>query len=195
MKNIILASKSERRKKLLNEMGVNFITIPSSIDEQNFNEKIRPSSFCMNLAKLKASDVANKNPNSLVIGSDTIIYFNNKIIGKPKNIKQAKQYISNFSNKTHAVYSGVFIIIKNINFKVQFYDKTLVTFHKLLKEDIEYYIKNYNCLDKAGGYGIQSWSKVFIKKINGCYNNVVGFPVSKFHILCRSNKILNETIR
>ena len=195
MSQIILASKSKRRIDLLNEIGFDFMSIPSSIDERKINKKIRPSSFCMNASKLKALDISNKNPNSLVVGSDTIIYFQKKIIGKPNNIEQAKKNLLNFSDKTHIVYSGISIIKKNEKLNIQFYDKTYVTFNKIQKEDVEYYIKNHNCLDKAGAYGIQSWSKIFIKRINGCYNNVIGFPISEFYKLCNSNVILKKHIR
>ena len=160
MSKIVLASKSKRSIDLLNEIGFDFISIPSSIDERKINKKVRPSSFCINLSKLKALYISNKNPNSLVIGSDTIIYFQKKIIGKPDNTEQAKKILLNFSNKTHIVYTGISIIKKNEKFNIQLYDKTYVTFNKIQKEDVEYYIKNHNCLDKAGAYGIQSWSKI-----------------------------------
>jgi septum formation protein len=141
---------------------------------------------------LKCKNIANKYNNSVVIGADTIVFFKKKIYNKPKNKKDAIKQLNSLSNNTHIVYTGVSIISKIKKIDILFYDKTYVTFNKLQKTDIKHYINLYNPMDKSGSYGIQDWSAVFVKKINGCYNNVIGFPLSKFYKLSIENKLINH---
>ena len=93
------------------------------------------------------------------------------------------------------MYTGVSLSIKSHNINIIFYDKTRVEFYNLNNSDINYYIDNHNPFDKAGSYGIQDWSGIFIKKIDGCFNNVVGFPLSKFYKLANNNNILKFIIK
>ena len=123
----------------------------------------------MYLAKKKCEVVANKFKNSLVIGADTIVYHNNKILGKPRNKSEAVLHLNALSGDTHKVYTGVSIIHKNKNINTLFYEKTFVTFNTLDKNDIEFYVTHHNPYDKAGSYGIQDWSIIFAQKINGCF--------------------------
>ena len=180
--DIILASKSPRRKEILDNIFKKLKVI-----EPNYNEKIlkykKPENFCMNTALSKASSISKNYPQSYIISADTIIYLDKTIIGKPENKYQAIKYLSLLSNNNHKVYTGVSLI--NVNKKINkvFFDVTSVYFNKLRKREIEYYIDNYQPFDKAGSYGIQDWSKVFIKKIDGCFYNVVGFPLPKFYKL------------
>ena len=180
--NIILASKSPRRKEILQGLFTNFKVV-----HPKFKEKIiyknNPSNSCINLSKGKAISVAKDFPNYYIIAADTIVYLENKILGKPKNKSEAKNYLKLLSNKTHEVYTGVSIINKNKNICKSFFDKTIVCFNEINSKEISFYIDNYKPFDKAGAYGIQDWSKIFIKKINGCFYNVVGFPLPKFYKL------------
>ena len=180
--NIILASKSPRRKELLKILIKNFRVVHPKYKEKIIQNN-NPVEFCKNSARAKAMSIVNKFPNYYIIGADTIIYFNDKILGKPKNKLQAQFYLKSLSNTTHEVYTGVFLINKKKNINRSFFDKTIVCFNKINDTEISFYINNYKPFDKAGGYGIQEWSSVFIKKINGCFYNVVGFPLPKFYKL------------
>ena len=177
--DIILASKSPRRKQLLSILGLKFEVISSDFDESDVVFNISPQEFCESLAYNKAKVVADKFPNKLVIGADTIVFCDNKIYPKPKNNNIASFFLNELSNKTHHVYTGISLIM---NGKAHtFHECTAVTFKKISKNEIEYYINNFCPIDKAGAYGIQDWSSIFVKKIEGCYFNVVGFPISKFY--------------
>jgi septum formation protein len=117
----------------------------------------------------------------LVIGADTIVVFNNKILGKPSNKEEGTEMLSRLSGKTHTVITGVCLELKDQKIYEIFSEETRVTFQHLSKNEIQNYIETYNPLDKAGSYGIQDWFSVCVKKVNGCYYNVVGFPLSAFY--------------
>ena len=194
--NIILASKSPRRKILLEKANLKFKILESNFCEKNNNlNHNRPSYYCRDLAKLKSIDVANNFTDSLVIGADTIVYKNGIIYNKPKNKSEAISHLKALSNDTHIVYTGVALIIKSKNIKLSFYEKTFVTFYKLNNSDINFYINKYKPYDKAGAYGIQDWSMIFVKGIKGCFNNVIGFPISKFYKLSTKHRVLNKVIK
>ena len=194
--NIILASKSPRRKDLLERINLKFDIIDSSFDENKVKISNNiPHKYCMKLAEYKCKSVSEKHIDSLVIGSDTIVYHNKQILDKPKNKSEAKKHLNMLSDNTHIVYTGVFLSIKAKDISIPFYEKSYVTFHKLSNQDIDYYIEHFKPYDKAGSYGIQDWSMVFVKKINGCFNNVVGFPVSKFFKLGLNNSTINQIIK
>ena len=141
------------------------------------------------MAKQKANSISKKYKNNFIIGADTIVYFKKQILEKPNNFIEAKKYLSMLSNNIHTVYTGVYIRHYNKNINIKFYDKTNITFYNLIDKDINYYINNHEPFDKAGAYGIQDWSCLFAKKINGCFYNVVGFPISKFYQILIKNKI------
>ena len=189
--NLILASKSPQRINLMKEMNINFNIFESKINENDIDIK-KPHAFCKKLAIKKSNYVFKKYKNSIVIGADTVIYFNKQIIGKPKNKKEAYSILKSLSGNHHYVYTGVSIISKKINYS--FYDKTKVAFYDLNDNLINYYIENFNPYDKAGAYGIQDWSKIFIKKINGCYYNVIGLPIPKLFKIFEAEKQLNNLI-
>jgi len=194
--DIILASQSPRRKKLLNKLNLKFKVLSSSINENKVKANFKiPSKYCMKLAHLKCADIANKYENKLIIGADTIVYCDNKIIEKPQNKLEAFKQLKLLSNRTHLVYTGVSIQIKKINYLYNFFDKTYVTFHNLNDNEINYYINNYSPYDKSGSYGIQDWSFTFVKKINGCFDNVVGFPLSKFYKLTTNDEVINNILK
>jgi len=177
---IILASGSPRRKALLKQIDLDFEVIPSSVHE-DFNIDKTPKDFVEHYSKLKAIDVANNYPNHLVIGADTVVVLDNKIIGKPKDVEDSKRILNTLSGNTHKVITGVTLTIQNKDVIDTFSKVTKVTFNKLTDEQIQYYIDKYKPLDKAGSYGIQDWFAVCVNKIEGCYFNVMGFPLSKFY--------------
>ena len=173
--NIILGSQSPRRKELLKLMGLDFKVKKINVNE-NFSQNLSATKVAVFLSKKKANAYSIKK-NDLLICADTIVYSDKKILGKPSTKKQAATMLQALSNKKHFVVTGV--TIKMINKEVSFYERSTVYFNKLSKQEINFYIENYNALDKAGGYGIQDWIGIIgIKKISGCYYNVMGLPTS-----------------
>ena len=187
---IILASNSPRRKELLRLIDLEHDVIASSVHE-DFNIDLAPTDFAKHYANLKANDVASTHPNSLVIGADTIVVLDDNIIGKPSDENDSKAMLRNLSDRTHTVITGVSLIWPEKDIQDIFSQKTKVTFKKLTEEQINYYVDNYQPFDKAGSYGIQDWFAVCVKKINGCFYNVMGFPLSKFY--SHYSKIINGT--
>ena len=180
--NIILASKSPRRKEILKNIFKDLKIVNPDYNENTIKNK-EPENYCMNIALGKASYVSKIYPEAYIISADTIVYLDKNILGKPKNKSEAIEYLSLLSGNQHKVFTGVAIINADKKINKVFFDMTLVYFNKLTKQEIEYYINNYHPFDKAGGYGIQDWSKVFIKKKDGGFYNVVGFPLPKFYKL------------
>ena len=180
--NIILASKSPRRKEILKNIFKDLKIVNPDYNENTIKDK-EPENYCMNIALGKASSISKIYSQAYIISADTIVYLDENILGKPKNKSEAIEYLSLLSGNQHKVFTGVAIINADKKINKVFFDMTLVYFNKLTKQEIEYYINNYHPFDKAGGYGIQDWSKVFIKKIDGCFYNVVGFPLPKFYKL------------
>jgi septum formation protein len=175
---IILATTSPRRHELAQTMGLDFEIHPSNYEEDiTGNKKLTPKEMVKLFAYGKASDVAKKFREGIVIGVDTIVVFNGKKLGKPKNDEDAFNMLKNFSGKKQYVYSGVCLINCKTKKIIKDCEITEVYFKKLEDEEIRSYLKTGEHLDKAGGYGIQDLSSIFIKKINGCYFNVMGFPI------------------
>ena len=183
MKNnykIILASQSPRRAEILRMIGVNFKVESSNIYE-DINQKIEQNEIAINISKAKAEKISQKYPKITIIGADTIVVFNEKIFGKPKNKSESRKMLKALSGNCHKVITGVTIMNEELGFLKTFSETTKVFVQKIPTKQIEFYVNNYNTLDKAGSYGIQEWFSVWIKKINGCYYNIMGLPVSKLH--------------
>ena len=178
--NIILASQSPRRAEILRMIGVNFKVEPSNIYEQ-INQKIDQNKIAINISKAKAEKISHKYPNITIIGADTIVVFNEKVFGKPKNKSESRKMLKALSGNCHKVITGVTIMNEELGVLKTFSETTKVFVQKIPIKQIELYVNNYNTLDKAGSYGIQEWFSVWIKKINGCYYNVMGLPISKLH--------------
>lgn len=190
MRKIILASSSPRRKEILNQVSVKFDIIPSLCDE--VITKSNPSEIVEELASQKAEEVAKKiTYDSVIIGADTIVAVNNKILGKPKNKDEAFEMVKMIQNNYHNVYTGVCLIIKSENYykKIVFHEKTEVSLYQMTDEQIWDYISTDEPMDKAGAYAIQGKFAIYIKAINGDYNTIVGLPISKIY-----NTLLNENI-
>ena len=176
---IILASKSPRRKEILEKAGYNFTVIESYFNE--VTSLSNPIEICKYFALSKAKEVYNKtkNENAIVLGADTIVYLNGEILGKPKNKKEAINMLKKLSNKTHQVYTGYAIIYKNLI--INDYDLTEVTFNNLSPKLIKEYVETGSPLDKAGAYGIQD-DYYLVKTIKGKVSNVIGLPIEKIKI-------------
>ena len=177
----ILASSSPRRRELLLRLQTPFDIILPDVDESIIPPDGSPETYCTALAELKANDISQHYPNNLVIGSDTIVVLDNNIMGKPEDKAMAQNMLEALSSKTHHVYTGVCLKWAERNIHHLFAEITTVTFRKLSERDINHYIESFPPYDKAGSYGIQDWSAVFVKEIKGCYDNVVGFPISRFY--------------
>ncbi len=180
---IILASASPRRREILGNLGLEFAVVPSTVEEKS--TEIEPEKIAMELSRQKAQDVAKTacDKGTLVIGCDTIVVKNGKILGKPKTEGEAKEMLSLLSASEHTVISGLTLVLGD---KVlSKCEKTQVFFDKLSKSEMENYIASGDPFDKAGGYGIQGSASRFIKGINGCYFNVVGLPVHLFYQMAK----------
>ena len=183
----ILASKSIRRKEILNKINLDFEVFNSQLIEKNITNNYKnQSAYCKRLAVMKSKAVSKKFPDHYVIGADTIVVLNNKILNKPSNKKEAINHLNLLSNTKHIVYTGVSLINLSQNINKSFIEKTTVYFNKLNNNEINNYVTKFKPYDKAGGYAIQEYSNVFVKKINGCFYNVVGFPLPKFYKLLNS---------
>jgi len=176
---IILASTSPRRKQLLEQIDLSFEIIPSSIHE-DFSIPLAPEPFAQHYAHAKAENIAIQHPDALVIGADTIVVFNNKILGKPKDKQDSFNMLSMLSGQTHRVITGVSIHWQNKNIIDTFFETTFVTLTQINSSAINHYIETYRPFDKAGSYGIQDSFSVYVKKIEGDFYNVMGFPLSAF---------------
>jgi septum formation protein len=183
-RRIVLASGSPRRKKLLEDIGFEFEVITSNVDEGQVSEMLVPSKYVMELALLKAKDVAkNLDKCALVIGADTTVVINNKIINKPIDKNDAFHILSELSDNKHKVYTGIAFVDSANNQSFYTYQETEVTFRKLSEKEIWAYIESGSPMDKAGAYGIQDdFGAVFVNNINGCYYNIVGLPLELFYI-------------
>lgn len=182
---IILASKSPRRKELLEQIGLAFEVIVSDADE-NIEERV-PEEFVMELSRIKSKAVLDSvddiDDETIIIGADTIVVYDGKILGKPKDEEDAFEMLKMLSNNVHEVITGVTLLSKksgNVDMDT-FYEKTKVFTYEMTDNEIREYIATKEPMDKAGSYGIQGIGGKFIKQIEGDYNNVVGLPVSRIY--------------
>ena len=176
---IILASRSPRRSALLRQMGFQFEVRSKEISESSV-AVTDPIDRVIQLSRKKAEAVLGEVEDSLIIGADTIVSLDKKIFGKPSNPEEAKDMLRSLSGKTHEVFTG-FTILETRDRSISDYEKTRVTFRKIEDWEIEDYVNSGEPLDKAGAYGIQDRSGLFVDRIEGCFYNVVGFPLTKFY--------------
>ena len=195
MSQMILASASPRRKELLEQIGAEFVICPAKGEE--VITETDPSAVVMELSRQKAEEVAygvliyneqhadlTTPQDILVIGADTVVGYENQILGKPKDEEDARRMLTMLSGKTHSVYTGVtfvFIDKEGRTGEHCFFEKTDVCMYPLKEEEIDRYIQSGDPMDKAGSYGIQGRFAIHIKEIRGDYNNVVGLPVARLY--------------
>lgn len=177
---LILASASPRRSALLSQIGLTFEIFPSEIEEPLPNKNLFPEKVTQKLAKLKARTVAERYTEGVVIGADTLVVFKKALLGKPKNREDAKSMLSRLSGKTHRVITGVALIDVKKKTETTWSEVTKVCFRELCANEIDNYIESGEAKDKAGAYGIQGRGAAFVKRIDGCYFNVVGLPLASF---------------
>lgn len=178
MSKIILASASPRRKELMELAGYDFEVICADIVEA-VPEKAMPQEVVMSLALQKAQAVAAEHKEAVVIGSDTVVALDGKILGKPHSEQEACEMLRSLSGRTHKVFTGVAIVcggkVKN------FFDETDVEFYSLGDDEIKKYVATGEPTDKAGAYGIQGKGSVLVKRINGDFFSVMGLPIAKLY--------------
>jgi septum formation protein len=175
MKNICLASSSIRRQQILKDLGLDFV-VSYPVE---FKEKLSgsdPEALVCHNALGKAKDVAKKYKDSIIIGCDTIVVFNNEILGKPLTPDNAHVMLMKLRGNYHSVFSGLAVIDMQKNKKLIGCDKTEVKFRDLSEKEIKDYVDSGEPLDKAGAYGIQECGGAFVESIKGSFSNVVGLP-------------------
>jgi septum formation protein len=173
---LILASKSPRRRSLLEQAGLAFRVVPSSIDESSVAVS-SPEDYVRRLSEAKANDIARQYPDKWVIGADTIVLKAGVILGKPASQSEARTMLKNLSGQTHQVLTGYAICCLARQHLFSEIVKTDVLFKNLTAAEIEWYIQTKEPFDKAGAYAIQGLGAFLVKSINGSYTNVVGLPV------------------
>ncbi len=182
---IYLASASPRRKELLTQAGFDFTILPSDIEEQL--RDCAPGQAAEELAFQKADDVYRRLKGQaeeyMVIGADTIVCYDDEILGKPKDPQEAFDMLKLLSDRTHQVITGISIIARRRGAKqaVLFHETTSVTLYPIPDDELKAYIATGDSLDKAGAYGIQGAFAVHVREIQGDYNNVVGLPIAKLY--------------
>jgi septum formation protein len=179
--DIILASKSPRRRHLLGELGIRFRVIDDIDMEEIYPASLRAGEIPLYLAKAKASCCDSCMGNdSILITADTIVWLNNQIIEKPVDSEDAVDMLRKLSGQMHEVFTGV--CIRTLHAETSFCASSRVFFRKLEEEEIRYYVEKYKPLDKAGAYGVQEWiGYVGVERIEGSYFNVMGLPVQQLY--------------
>ena len=176
MPRLLLASSSPRRHQLMDEAGYQFEVCCSNVEEIS-DESMSAVELTTANAKLKAAPVSHANPDSIVIGADTVVSSDNKIFGKPTDLKHAAVMLAQLTGRTHNVTTGVSILSQNQ--EINFHVITEVTFKPLSKTDILQYLNLIDPLDKAGAYAAQEHGEYIIDKYSGSYTNVVGLPMNE----------------
>ena len=178
---VFLASKSPRRRELLEQLRISFSIINKGCIDETYPDSIPAEEIPLYLSNKKADAYIHSfNANELVITADTLVISDGKVLGKPHNHDEAASMLRQLSGKTHKVVTGVCISSKNK--RTSFSTVTEVKFAEITEEDIEYYIENFLPYDKAGAYGIQEWiGCVAVEGINGSFYNVMGLPVHQLY--------------
>lgn len=196
MKPLILASQSPRRKLLLKQIGLKFRVMPSHVAEV-LSTKQAPGDNAKRIAYEKAFEVASRVRKGIVIGADTIVVLDHHVLGKPSSKEDARRMLKLLSGREHSVYTGFALVDVESKKHVGGVEETKVRFRTLEEKEIIAYVDSGSPMDKAGSYGIQDdFGAVFIEKVNGCYYNVVGFPLARFYLMLQRfiNSLDSESI-
>lgn len=188
MKKMILASQSPRRKMLLQQLGLEFDSVPAHISEE-ISQYENPTEAVREIARKKAAEVAARCPAGLIIAADTIVVCAGQVLGKPVSERDAYDKLRFLSGRFHEVVTGVCLHDVESEIYDVDHEVTRVLFRTISEEEIWAYIKTKEPLDKAGAYGIQGYGAVFVERIEGCYFNVVGLPIARFYRMLRKQGI------
>lgn len=180
--HLVLASQSERRSHILRQIGLNFQQDFDLVDEQALPGE-NPHDFTLRLAESKAKIVRRRHPRSILIGADTIVRVEDRVLGKPSNRQEAKEMLYLLSGRRHQVITGLCLLETETDRCIARNAITDVLFAELSPHEIEAYIGTGEPEDKAGSYGIQEKGALWVREIHGCYYNIVGFPVRLFYEL------------
>jgi septum formation protein len=181
---IILASASPRRSEILESLGINFLAVSSNVDERPHVDET-PADYIIRIARSKVIGVARQYESGLVIGADTVVVLDSKILGKPSDDEDARQMLESLAGRWHAVMTGVALYDTTTKREVVDFEKTLVRFAPLSIAEIDWYIATGEHKDKAGAYGIQGSAGLFVEEIAGNYHNVVGLPIPLVYRLAK----------
>ena len=172
---LILGSSSPRRKEILGFFSIPFKQVSPDFDEAQVIFQGDPAAFASEIAHRKALCLAARFPNDVILTADTVVYRNNEVFSKPENMKEAHAMLQELSGKEHQVFTGVSVLKKNEAFIEA--EKTTVFFNELTEPQILKYQDHFHPLDKAGGYAIQKGGSLIVKRIEGCYYNIMGLPI------------------
>lgn len=176
---LLLASKSPRRHQLLRDAGFDFDYVKIEANE-DFPPHLSPEKICTFLAEHKSNHYPENIGNKVLVTADTIVFIDGKVLNKPANSSDAHLMLRALSGNTHSVFTGV--CLRNDHKSYSFFEHTQVTFHDLSDQEIAFYIQTHAPFDKAGAYGVQDWmGYIGVQGIQGCFYNVMGFPVAKFY--------------
>lgn len=176
---LILASQSPRRQQLLTQMGIPFRVEPSDAESTTVVTNLTPAEQARTLALAKARDVAGRYPDAVVLAADTIVVVDRQVLGKPAGAEEARQMLARLAGREHQVITGVAIIHQAAGRQVVVHEVTRVWIRPLGANQIEWYVRSGEPLDKAGAYAIQGLAAALVERIDGCYYNVVGLPLSR----------------
>jgi septum formation protein len=180
-----LASASPRRREILAGLGFGLVIDPSTVPEPERKPGESLPAYVVRAARIKASEVARRHPDRLIVGADTIVVIRERILGKPADAQEARDMLKNLSGRWHEVFTGVTVIDNSLHRSGSTHSRSRVHMSRLTRSDIEEYLSTGEYQDKAGAYAIQGYASIFIDRIEGCYFNIVGFPVFAFARLCR----------
>jgi len=176
--HIILASNSPRRRELLEQAGIAYVSDPADVDESILPGE-SPEVYAVRLALAKAAETASRYADGRVLGADTIVVVGGEILGKPASLEDAARMLTMLSGRSHNVITGVALVDASDGRSMMGCETTEVRFRELSASEIEDYVATGEPMDKAGGYGIQGRASVFVEGITGCFFNVVGLPLAR----------------
>lgn len=173
---LILASSSPRRKDLLARLGTRFQIVPAEVEEESLNGEL-PHEQVGRLAHAKAKEISDRFPDSWVLGADTIVVVDGRVLGKPRDREEAKSMLDTLAGRTHEVYTGYALINSAAGVSLVRWVRSLVTIRSLSPDEIEGYVDTGEPMDKAGAYAVQGIGSGIVESIAGSYTNVVGLPL------------------
>lgn len=182
---LILASTSPRRREILNFFSIPFKLAKPDFDENSIPFDSDPKKHVIELSKGKALSLKDQYPDETILAADTLVYFENNVLGKPTSVQNAFEILKRLQGKWHTVYTGITVI--NKDHIITDYDETRILFKDCSDDEIEKYIQSISCLDKAGAYAIQMAGNIMVEKLDGCFYNTAGLPINALE---RALKIL-----
>ena len=189
---LFLASESPRRRELLQRLVKQFTVEAACVEEINTSTELSPAELALANAGMKAGAVSSRHPEDWVLAADTVVEFENKVYGKPRDMAEAAEVLQAFSGRSHRVISAVVLECRKENKKTEFVAVSTVKFRCLSKQDIACYLSQVPVLDKAGSYGIQDKGEMLVESITGELENIIGLPVKALAEEMKKLGILNK---